>query len=216
MATTSLTKSGINLGIALPQETAVDLMKSIPSSDHIKNHFTSYASKVHLAGSKQDENLAEWTRQQWINYGLYDTYIETYYPLLNYPEQRRLAIVEGPKELLFEASLQESNETIQPSFHAYSGNGNVTASLVYVNYGRITDFQFLMARGVQVKGAIALIRNGMITRGLKVKIAEDMGCVGVVLYSDPEDDGPIAGSKQFGSSNNTGSIINEPYPKGPW
>ncbi|OAD02465.1 hypothetical protein MUCCIDRAFT_144480, partial [Mucor lusitanicus CBS 277.49] len=194
------------------------LMKSIPSSDHIKHHFTTYASKVHLAGSEEDEALAEWTRQQWINYGHYDTYIETYYPLLNYPEERKLAIVEGPEDLLFQASLQESNETIQPSFHAYSGNGNVTASLVYVNYGRITDFQFLMARGVQVNGTIALIRNGMIARGLKVKIAEDMGCVGVVLYSDPEDDGPIAGGggEQFGSSNSTSSIMNKPYPEGPW
>ncbi|EPB92272.1 hypothetical protein HMPREF1544_00841 [Mucor circinelloides 1006PhL] len=201
--------------IALPPETATDLMKSIPSSDHIRHHFTRYASKVHLAGSKQDEILAEWTRQQWINYGLYDTHIETYYPLLNYPEKRRLAIVKGPEDLLFEASLQESNETIQPSFHAYSGNGNVTAPLLYVNYGRITDFQFLMARGIQVNGTIALIRNGMIARGLKVKTAEDMGCVGVVLYSDPEDDGPIA-SGQFGSSNATSSIINKPYPKGPW
>lgn len=201
--------------IALPPETATDLMKSIPSSDHIRHHFTRYASKVHLAGSKQDEILAEWTRQQWINYGLYDTHIETYYPLLNYPEKRRLAIVKGPEDLLFEASLQESNETIQPSFHAYSGNGNVTAPLLYVNYGRITDFQFLMARGIQVNGTIALIRNGMIARGLKVKTAEDMGCVGVVLYSDPEDDGPIA-SGQFGSSNATSSIINKPYPEGPW
>ncbi|GAN04315.1 glutamate carboxypeptidase [Mucor ambiguus] len=202
--------------IALPPETAADLMKSIPSSDHIRHHFTTYASKVHLAGSEQDESLAKWTRQQWINYGLYDTHIKTYYPLLNYPEERRLAIVKGPEELLFEASLKESNETKQPSFHAYSGNGNVTASLVYVNYGRINDFQFLIARGVKVNGTIALIRNGKIARGLKVKIAEDMGCAGVVLYSDPEDDGPINDGAQFGNSNISSSIMNKPYPEGPW
>ena len=191
-------------------------MKSIPSSDHIKNHFTTYASQVHLAGSEQDENLAEWTRQQWINYGLYDTYIETYYPLLNYPLQRRLAIVEGPEDLLFEASLQESNETTQPSFHAYSGNGNVTASLVYVNYGRLTDFQFLMARGIQLNGTIALIRNGMIARGLKIKNAEDIGCVGVLLYSDPSNDGPTAGIDGSDDNNNSSFVNNEPYPVGPW
>ncbi|KAI8642880.1 hypothetical protein BD408DRAFT_415780 [Parasitella parasitica] len=194
---------------ALSPETAADLMKSIPSSDHIKHHFTTYASRVHIAGSEQDETLAEWTRQQWINYGLYDTYIETYYPLLNYPRQRRVAIVEGPQELLFEASLQESNETSQPSFHAYSGNGNVTAPLVYANYGRLTDFQFLIARGVQLNGTIALIRNGIIARGLKVKMAEDMGCVGALLYSDPDDAGPTAGDSNSFSSNKS-------YPDGPW
>ncbi|CEP12925.1 hypothetical protein [Parasitella parasitica] len=193
----------------LPPETAADLMKSIPSSDHIKHHFTTYASRVHVAGSEQDEALAEWTRQQWIDYGLYDTYIETYYPLLNYPQQRRVAIVEGPDDLLYEASLQESNQTSQPSFHAYSGNGNVTAPVVYVNYGRLSDFQFLSARGVQLNGTIALIRNGIIARGLKVKMAQDMGCVGALLYSDPDDDGPTAGDDINYSNNKS-------YPDGPW
>lgn len=163
--------------LALPQETVSDLFKSIPSSDHIKHYFTKYASSD-LAGSPTDKNLAEWTRDTWKNFGVTDTTIETYWPLLNYPSKTRLAIVQGP-------SLYEAN--VSTSFHAYSGNGNVTGPIIYVNYGRLTDFQFLLARGISFKGTIALLRNGVINKGLKLKMAQDFGCIGAVLYTDPDD-----------------------------
>ncbi|KAI8977235.1 hypothetical protein BDF20DRAFT_941693 [Mycotypha africana] len=194
----------------LPSETAADLIQSIPSADHIRHHFSTYAAQPHLAGSDQDKHLAEWTRDTWIrDYGLNDTEIETYYPTLNYPRRRRLAIIKGPEHLLYEAVLdtdttdsheegpsgqhtaateayqRKSRGTATPAFHAYSGNGNVTGPLVYVNYGRLIDFDSLTQQGILLNGTIALIRQGGgITMGSKVKMAEEQGCVGVILFSD--------------------------------
>jgi N-acetylated-alpha-linked acidic dipeptidase len=96
--------------------------------------------------------------------------------------------VEGPE--LYEAVLEEQEYDQVPTFHAYSGNGNVTGPVVYVNYGRISDFQSLQVRGVLFKDTIALIRNGKISRGMKVKMAEKFGCIGALLFSDPDQTGP--------------------------
>lgn len=82
----------------------------------------------------------------------------------------------------------------------YSGDGDVTAPVVYVNYGTLTDFEYLQVLGINVKGSIALVRSGAISRGLKVRAAERFGCVGVLIYTDPADqpsDGKV-------------------YPDGPW
>lgn len=90
----------------------------------------------------------------------------------------------------------------------YSKNGTAKGPVIYANYGRLEDFQYLIDQGIQVNGSIALVRYGTTLRGLKIKAAEDYGCVGVLIYSDPIDDGPI--DKE--------STINPPesYPKGPW
>jgi hypothetical protein len=167
--------------IALPSETAIDLFKSIPSSDHLKRYFTDYATR--------SQNLAEWTRDTWIEFGIKDTKIEEYWPILNTPNNTRLAIIDGSKEnVLFELSSSDASSNNSIPFHAYSSNGNVTGPVVYVNYGRLTDFQFLLARGVSFKGTIALMRHGVIKKGYKVKMAHEFGCIGALLYSDYEDD----------------------------
>lgn len=80
--------------------------------------------------------------------------------------------------------------------------------MIYANYGRLEDFQFLVDQGVQVEGTIALVRYGTTLRGLKIRAAAQYGCVGVLIYSDPIDDGPL----------DKDSEINPPksYPDGPW
>lgn len=85
-----------------------------------------------------------------------------------------------------------------------SADGNVTAPVVYVNYGRLHDFQFLAARGVNFTGTIALMRQGKTSSGAKVRIAETYGCVGALLYTDPMEDGP------YNKAND------DAYPHGPW
>lgn len=166
----------------LPSETISDLFKSVPSSDHIKQYFLEYTkSDHHRASSNTDKALATWTRDRWIQYGVTDTSIETYWPLLNYPQHTRLSILES-NQVLYEAELDANT-----NFHAFAGHGNVTGPVIYANYGRFTDFQFLSVRGIQLNGTIALIRHGVIEKGMKVKMAEDFGCIGVVLYEDPEE-----------------------------
>lgn len=91
----------------------------------------------------------------------------------------------------------------------YSWNGNVTGPVVYAHYGRIKDFQFLASKGVNFTGAIALMRNGRLSRGLKIKAAESFGCIGALLYSDPSDDGPF-------NKTTENDEPAQPYPLGPW
>ncbi|OZJ03890.1 hypothetical protein BZG36_03958 [Bifiguratus adelaidae] len=193
---------------------AIDLLLNTPSNDSIREYLYKYTSEAHTAGTEGDKATAEWTKDKFIEFGIEDTIIETYYPLLNYPKYRRVAIVDGPKSLQYEAKLREDvvdedatskdNDAV-PTFHGYSASGNVTGPVVYVNYGRLEDFQTLSALGVDFNGTIALVRYGGVFRGLKVRAAEQFGCVGVLVYSDPIDDGPIGKGPDA-----------ESYPKGPW
>ncbi len=76
-----------------------------------------------------------------------------------------------------------------PTYNAYSPDGDVTAPLVYVNYGLVADYKELARRGVSVKGAIVIARYGESWRGIKPKIAAEHGAIGCLIYSDPADDG---------------------------
>ncbi|RCI05118.1 hypothetical protein CU098_010920 [Rhizopus stolonifer] len=192
------------------------IMLELPSNDSIREYLKIYTSEAHLAGTENDKKQAEWTRDQFMGFGL-DAKIETYYPLLNYPISHRLALVSGPKHLRFEAKLTEDpvdeDETsrdpnVIPTFHGYSKNGTVTGRVVYANYGRLEDFEFLKQKGINLNGTIALVRYGGSFRGLKVRAAEVYGCVGALIYSDPIDDGPLNKDE----TNNPA----ESYPKGPW
>lgn len=91
-----------------------------------------------------------------------------------------------------------SDSRVLPPFNAYSANGTVTATLVYANYGRQEDFAAL---GGLARGSIAIVRYGKIFRGLKARIAQEYGAVGVIIYSDPAEDGFSRGPV---------------FPDGPW
>lgn len=95
-------------------------------------------------------------------------------------------------------------DTSIPTFHGYSASGNVTGQFVYVNYGTYQDYEDLVKAGIDLEGKIAIARYGGIFRGLKVKRAQELGAVGVILYSDPGDDGEVTEEKGV-----------EKYPKGP-
>ncbi len=135
----------------------------------------------------------------------YDVYI-------NYPADHRLALLEKEDKgddasawkVTFEASLTEDvidedptsglDDRI-PTFHGYSASGNVTAPVVYVNYGTYQDFEDLIKANISLAGKIAIARYGGIFRGLKVKRAQELGMIGVILFSDPGDDGDVTEEK---------------------
>src|SRR5687767_3512569 len=135
--------------------------------------------------------------------------LNEYEVLLPYPE--RPAVVElitgRRRELLplTEPTIAEDKSSLSskiiPLFNAYSPSGDVTASLVYVNYGLPPDYEALKKLGVDVRGKIAIARYGNSFRGVKAKVAEDHGAVGLIIYSDPADDGYAQG---------------DVYPQGPW
>lgn len=101
----------------MPVNDAMGLMKALPSSEYIRGFFHDYASVTHLAGKANDEAQAQWTRDKFIEFGISDTSIETYYPLLNYPVSRRFGIVSGPKEFQYEAELREDPVEEDPTSH---------------------------------------------------------------------------------------------------
>ena len=116
-------------------------------------------------------------------------------------------------EVSFEATLEEDvleeDHTSGladrvPTFHGYSASGNVTAQFVYANFGTVQDYQDLVDAKVDLEGKIAIVKYGGIFRGLKVKRAQELGMVGVIIYDDPQSDGEITEENGY-----------KPYPEGP-
>ena len=130
----------------------------------------------HHAGSPGSRKVAEYVLSQFKSWGL-NASIEQFEALMPYPTERVVELV-GPEQ--YTAKLQEpavsvdkdSTDTGQlPTFNAYSADGDVTADLVYVNYGVPDDYDQLAKLGVDVKGKIVIARYGTSWRGIKPKLA---------------------------------------------
>ena len=125
--------------------------------------------------------------------------IETYDVLFPTPKERLLEMIAPTR---FTAKLEEPAVAVDPTsgqkaeqlptYNAYSIDGDVTAPLVYVNYGRPEDYDELDALGISVHGAIVIARYGGSLRGIKPKVAAEHGAIGCLIYSDPRDDGYFA------------------------
>ncbi len=179
--------------------------KAIPQQERLRIYMDRIADKPHHAGSPGSKAVAEYLSAQLTEWGL-DTRIETLEALIPYPTTRTL---EMTAPVRFRAKLAEppipedpstSQEGQLPTFNAYGASGDVTAPLVYVNYGLPEDFEYLRKQGIDVKGKIVIARYGRSWRGLKPKLAQDNGAVGCLIYSDPREDG---------------FFQNDVYPKGP-
>jgi N-acetylated-alpha-linked acidic dipeptidase len=169
--------------------------RAIPSPDNLRSYMQRLSAHPHNVGSPYDKNNAEWIADKFRSWG-FDTSIETFYVLFPTPKERALELVEPTK---FTAKLAEpplavdptSNQQSEalPPYNAYSADGDVTAPLVYVNYGTRQDYETLARMGVSVKGAIVIARYGHAWRGIKPKVAAEHGAVGCIIYSDPQQDG---------------------------
>ncbi|KAK4181755.1 putative vacuolar protein sorting-associated protein 70 [Triangularia setosa] len=200
------------------QEELRQILRDVPSSERAMQWSHYYTSGPHLAGKNYSQALL--TKQRWADWGI-ESYLSEYVVYLNYPVDHRLALLKEKKgddgakeyEVSYEASLVEDvieedpttglTDSV-PTFHGYSASGNVTAPVVYVNYGTYQDFEDLLAANITLKGKIAIARYGGIFRGLKIKRAQELGMVGVILYSDPGDDGEVTDEKGVPT-----------YPEGP-
>src|SRR5437870_2805267 len=165
------------------------------------------SARPHHVGSPYDRDNAEWILTKFKSFGL-DAQLETIDVLFPTPKERVLELV---APTTFRAKLQEppvpgdptsSQQAEQlPTYNAYSIDGDVTAPLVYVNFGVPADYERLERLGVSVKGAIVIARYFGSWRGIKPKVAAEHGAVGCIIYSDPRDDGYTQG---------------DVYPQGPW
>jgi N-acetylated-alpha-linked acidic dipeptidase len=157
------------------------------------------SAKPHHLGSAADKENAEFIAGLFRSWG-YDTTIETFYPLFPTPKLRRVEMIQPA---LYVAKLEEPaipedktsglRQDQLPVYNAFSIDGDVTAPLVYVNYGLPADYEVLAERGVGVKGKIVIARYGNSWRGIKPKVAAEQGAVGCLIYSDPRDDGYFQG-----------------------
>ena len=178
---------------------------ALPDPSVARESMRRLAAAPHHLGSAQGAKNAEWILAKFKEFGL-DAKIETFDVLFPTPKERLVELVEPSR---FRLSLTEtvlkddptSGQTAEqlPTYNAYSADGDVTAPLVYVNYGVPDDYERLERLGVDVKGKIVIARYGGGWRGIKPKVAAEKGAVGCIIYSDPKDDGYFEG---------------EVYPKG--
>lgn len=173
--------------------------RALPSPENLRAYMQRLAARPHHLGSAYDRENAEWILSKFKEWGL-EARIETFDVLFPTPKERAVELVEPVR---FVAKLQEpavpedptSNQQSEqlPTFNAYSADGEVTAPLVYVNYGIPEDYEQLERLGISVKGALVIARYGDSWRGIKPKVAAEHGAAGCLIYSDPHEDGYFQG-----------------------
>jgi N-acetylated-alpha-linked acidic dipeptidase len=176
------------------------------SAGRIRDRLEAMSSEPNQVGSPHDKANAEFTLAQFKAWG-WDAHMEVFQVLYPTPREQSLTLL-GARP--FSATLTEPpipgdpstyrQQGGLPAYVAYGGEGDVTAPLIYVNYGMPADYDQLRRLGLDVKGKIVIVRYGAGWRGLKPKLAYEHGAVGCIIYSDPADDG-------YGDA--------DPYPKGP-
>jgi len=169
--------------------------RAIPDPKILRSTMERLAARPHNVGTPYDKDNAEWILLKFKEWG-WDAQIEKFDVLYPTPK-RRLVELTAPSR--FTAKLEEPNVAVDPTssqkseqlptYNVYTIDGDVTAPLVYVNYGAPDDYDELERMGVSVKGAIVIARYGRVWRGIKPKLAADHGAVGCLIYSDPRDDG---------------------------
>jgi len=202
-------------------------LRAIPSPDNLRAYMQKLSAHPHHVGSQADKDNAEWIASKFKEFGL-DTHIEQFDVLFPTPKERLVELVEGgPK---FSAKLQEpalpqdptsSQQAEQlPTYNAYSIDGDVTAPLVYVNYGIPEDYEQLERMGISVQGKIVIARYYHSWRGIKPKVAAEHGAIGCLIYSDPHEDGFVrgetfpAGAFRPPDGVQRGSVADMPYYPG--
>ncbi|CAN5323319.1 transferrin receptor-like dimerization domain-containing protein [soil metagenome] len=176
-------------------------------ADNLDQWLKKLSARPHHVGSPYGKVDAEFIRDQFISWG-YEAEIETYKILFPTPKVRILEMT-GPTKFVAkikESTLKEDGTSGQtseqlPVYNAWSADGDVTAELVFVNYGVPDDYEQLERLGIDVKGKIVIAKYGGSWRGIKPKVAQEHGAVGCLIYSDPNEDGYKQG---------------DVYPKGPF
>lgn len=181
-------------------------LQRLPSPESAEAHLRFLTSEPHLAGTPGSKRVAEYFRDQLRSYG-FEAELVRYDVWLPHPKEVKLEVV-APERI--ELARPEEAIAGDPSsgdaravagFNAFSPSGEVIAPVVYANYGLPEDYAKLAEQGISVEGRIVLVRYGRTFRGVKTFVAEENKAAGVIIYSDPADDGYVMG---------------DPYPRGPW
>ncbi len=181
---------------------------AVPDAKLAGQELKTLTAEPHLASTPEDRKTAEYVAQKFRAAGL-DTEIVPYRVLMNQPKVVRVEafdasgrpLMTGPTREHVQGDPYQDDPRVVMPFNGSSGSGDVTGEVVYANYGRLEDFDQLAAQHIDLRGKIVLCRYGANFRGVKVYIAEQRGAAGVLIYSDPQDDGYYKG---------------DAYPMGPW
>ncbi|MDZ4861831.1 MAG: M20/M25/M40 family metallo-hydrolase [Gemmatimonadota bacterium] len=179
------------------ERTLERLLRSLGDTAFARRHSQFLSAEAHVAGTPAQQRTARYVLEQMRAFGL-DTSRTEFQVFIPYPEStvvelvrpvaQRLSLTESP--VAGDASSQGS---IWPAMNGHAAPGDVTAPLVYVNFGLPDDYRLLDSLGVEVTGRIAVARYGRSFRGIKAREAEQHGAAGLLLYSDPQDDGYVVG-----------------------
>jgi len=184
-------------------------LKKLADPKVYEKHLRFLTEEPHIAGTKRNYELAVYVRDKFKEFGLEDVELVEYRVLLSYPKD---IIVEMVEPALFKATLREEgypidkdsfNGQVSIGFNAYSASGEVTAPVVYAHGGNPEDYDRLLEMGIDIKGKIALVRYSepYSYRGFKALTAQRRGAAGLLIYSDPKEDGYLRGAV---------------FPDGPW
>ena len=208
--------------VQVEQLSLEEQLDNVPSAERLADWHDRISAEPHVAGSVGDRRLIEKLAGYMESMGL-DVEVHPFTTYLSRPISAELEIVAAPavnwvdgavfgaaRELPIRLPLKEkpvagddslSHPDLDIGWNAYSGSGEVTAPVVYVNYGTREDFHHLRRLGVSLHGKIALARYGGNFRGFKAKFAQEEGAVGLVIFTDPKDAGYGKGAT---------------YPQGGW
>jgi N-acetylated-alpha-linked acidic dipeptidase len=177
-----------------------------PDSARISTLARALADRPHIAGTPAQARTRDLVIDALKDAGL-ETEVREYEVWLPHTVEYGVwRISPSPRKLdLREGSTPSDPTTVAhpeyPTVNGYSGTGDATGEVVYVNYGLIEDYAQLDSIGVSMKGKIAIARYGRSFRGIKAREAEKRGALALLMYSDPADDGYVRG---------------EVYPEGPY
>jgi N-acetylated-alpha-linked acidic dipeptidase len=198
---------GFTAEAAAQQRALESQFDSYLDRDSLRTWMQRMSAKPQHLGSPYGKENAEFVASLFREWG-YQTQIDSFRVLFPTPKTRVLEMIEPTHftAQLAEPALEEDatsgvTENRLPTYNAYSADGDVTAELVYVNYGIPDDYEELARRGVDVAGKIVIVRYGASWRGIKPKVAAEHGAVGCIIYSDPKEDGYAQG---------------DVYPEGPF
>ena len=179
----------------------------VPDPKLAEEHLRILTQAPHIAGSPEDKATAEYVAKKFREAGL-DTEIIEYKVWFNYPAEIRVDMTEppgvemhGPHREHVESDPYQDDPRVVTPYNCMSPSGDAEAEVVYANYGSLADFDKLKQMNVDVRGKIVIVRYGENFRGVKEFVAQERGAAGVIVYSDPKDDGYYRG---------------DAYPKGPW
>lgn len=180
---------------------------AVPDPKLAEQHLRTLTQAPHVAGSPEDKATADYVAQKFREAGL-DAEIVQYRVWINYPAEISVDVtapqnvhMHGPTREHVDGDSYADDPRVITPFNAMSPSGDVEAEVVYANYGSPEDFKKLEQMKVDPRGKIVVVRYGQNFRGVKAFVAQEHGAAGLIIYSDPADDGWRRGDK---------------YPQGPW